>query len=498
MESGSPVSQGTSLRSLWRGSLCRAAAVLAAALPGTPPPALAVSPPQARVAFVGVDVLTMDADRVLRDQTVVVADGRIVSVNPRDQTPIPVGAKRIDGRGATLLPGLADMHAHLTGYANTDGKAGDDGVARAQMLGYVATGVTLVRNMAGSAAHLGYAHRVAAGELVGPRIFTATNIVDGPNPVWAWSIKLGEGADVDDLVAGFVRDGYHQIKVYNELPRQVYAALFDAAAKHGVPVVGHVPFSIGIDAALAARQHSIEHFRGYDYDAVRPQALLLDGGRNAERFSSWMRISDERMRDLVAKTVAAGTWNCPTFVIDAQMSDPAGRMKVARDSRMRFVHPRIRETLQGNQLDAIFSPESRDALRKSLPQRYKLLKMLDDAGAGLLVGTDSLTPFLVPGYTPIDELKHFVAAGLTPYRALRAATADPARFLGIEAEAGTVAVGKRADLLLVEGNPLDDLDNLWRRRGVMVAGRWYGEQELQAMLEHAAKTFPSGPARAAQ
>lgn len=465
--------------------------VFAATLLTTAPPALARAPAHAPIAFVGVDVLPMDTDRVLRDQTVVVDNGRIVSVEARERSRVPAKARRIDGRGATLLPGLADMHAHLAGYASTDGKLGDDSVARAQMLSYLATGVTLVRNMAGSVAHLEYARRVDSGELLGPRIFTATNLVDGPNPVWGWSIKLGEGAKVDDLVAGFVRDGYRQIKVYNELPRQVYAALLDAAAERGIPVVGHVPFSVGIDAALAARQYSIEHFRGYDYDAVRPQALLMDGGRNAERFSSWLRISDERMRDLVAKTVAAGTWNCPTFVIDAQMSDSAGRARAVSDPRFRLVHPRMRETLASSHLDAIFSTDSRDALRKSLPQRYRLLRMLDEAGGGLLVGTDSLLPFLIPGYTPIDEIKHFVAAGLSPFRALRAATANPPRFLGIDAEAGTVEIGKRADLLLVDGNPLDDLDNLWRRRGVMVNGRWYSEGELQAMLEAAAKKFPA-------
>jgi len=119
------------------------------------------------------------------------------------------------------------------------------------------------------------------------------------------------------------------------------------------------------------------------------------------------------------------------------------------------------------------------------------VKMLDDADAGLLTGTDTMVPYLIPGFTPIDELEHFVRAGMTPYRALRAATINPAQFLGIGSEAGTVAVGKRADLLLVDANPLEDVANLWKRSGVMVAGRWLPEAELRRLLEELAATYPA-------
>jgi imidazolonepropionase-like amidohydrolase len=384
------------------------------------------------------------------------------------------------------------MHAHLSGYV-TDAGSDKDAIARSEMLLYVATGVTLVRNMVGSDAHIEYRRRVAEGELVGPRVFTATNTVDGPNPVWPFSIRMSDPVQAEQLVESFVREGYDQIKIYNELPREVYAALFDAAAAHGIRVVGHVPFSVGIDAALAAGQYSIEHQRGYDYDGVRPQALARNGGRNAERFSSWQRMSDDRMRDLVRKTVEAGTWNCPTFVVDDMLSDTDGRAKLQRQELLRFVHPEVRKTILQNTLDDMFPEDANEALRWSFPQRYKLLKMLSDAGAGLLVGTDTMVPYLVPGYTPIDEMQHFVRAGLTPFQALSAATREPARFLGIDGESGTVGVGKRADLLLIEANPLEDLSNLWRRTGVVLHGRWLPRAELDAMMERMAASYPSTP-----
>ena len=455
---------------------------------------LAGHEPVAPIAFVGVQVVPMDEERVLADQTVVIRDGRIVALGRSEDVALPPGATTVDGRGRYLVPGLADMHAHLSGYV-TDAGSDKDAIARSEMLLYVATGVTLVRNMSGSDGHLEYRRRVAASELVGPRIVTATNIVDGPKPVWPSAIKISDPAEAEDLVQGFVRDGYDQIKIYNELPREVYAALFDAAARHGIRVVGHVPFSVGIDEALAAGQYSIEHQRGYDYDGVRPQALIQNGGRNAERFSSWQRMSDDRMRDLVRKTVASGTWNCPTLVVDDMLSDSEGRAAVARHELIRYVHPEVRATILKNDLDEMFPKDANDALRQSFPKKYELLKMLSDAGAGLLIGTDTMVPYLVPGFTPIDEMEHFVKAGLTPYQALRAGTSDAARFLGIDADGGSIGVGKRADLLLVDANPLEDPSNLWRLSGVMLNGRWLPQAELHRMLEQMAAAYPKGEAR---
>ncbi len=446
-------------------------------------------------AFIGVNVVPIDAPGVLADQTVVIRDGRITALGAAAAVKIPAGARRVDGRGRYLMPGLSDMHAHLSGYV-TEAGADRDGIARSEMLLYVATGVTLIRNMSGSAAHLDYKRRVANKELLGPRIFTATNVLDGPNAVWDFSTKVGDPKEVDALVESFARDGYDQIKVYNELPRAVYSAILDAAARKKIPVVGHIPFSVGIDSGLAAGQYSIEHTRGYDYDGVRPQALILDGGRNAERFSSFSRMSEERMRDLVRKTVAAGTWNTPTFVIDDMLGDSARRNAITQNPLIRYVRPEVVSYIASNVLDQVFNPESKAALGQSFPARYKFVKMLSDAGAGLLIGTDTVVPYLVPGYTPIDEMQHFVKAGLTPYRTLQAATLDAARFLGVAAESGSVTVGKRADLILLDANPLESIDNLWRQNGVVLAGRWLPRKELMAMLDATAATYPKPKAAA--
>src|SRR5215472_1818051 len=174
------------------------------------------------LAIIGVTVLPMDRERELPDETVLVRAGRIAALGPRAQVAIPHGSVRIDGRGLYLLPGLADMHAHLSEYV-TGTREDKRAVVRAELLLYVATGVTLVRNMAGSPDHLDLRTRVAAGEITGPRIFTTTPIIDGAHPVWPFAVKLTEAAQAGPLVDRFVSEGDDQVKVYNGLTLEAYA-----------------------------------------------------------------------------------------------------------------------------------------------------------------------------------------------------------------------------------------------------------------------------------
>jgi hypothetical protein len=440
-------------------------------------------------AFVGVNVLPMNADIVLSDQTIVVSDGRIVQIGPRHQTRIPPGAAKVQGHGRYLLPGLTDMHAHLADYGNKPDIENDERV-RAELILYLATGVTMVRNMAGNPAHLDERQRVDKGTLLGPRIFTATPIVDGPKPVWpAISVTLSAPEEAEDLVTSFVRAGYDQIKVYNGISLEAYAALLDSASRHHLRLVGHVPFSVGIMGALAGGQYSIEHQRGYDFDGLRPQALMEDGGRNVERFGSWQRMTEIRMKELVQATVNAGAWNCPTFVVDEYGFNPAILATILKSPAQRFLHPDTRNDMVLD--DGLFSRGANEALRDSFPARYRMLKMLDSAGGGLLIGTDTPVPFLIPGGTPIDEMEHFVAAGLSTYRVLKAATIDAARFMEIDRDTGTVELGKAANLILIDGDPRENLQALWHLDGVMVAGKWLSHTAIQQKLNALANSYES-------
>ena len=438
-------------------------------------------------AFVDVTLLSMDSPVPAPHRTVLVRGGRILSVGPEDEVTVPAGTTRIDGSGMFLLPGLADMHAHV-GFDYQPGQAGE----RADLLLYLATGVTTLRNAVGSPATLALAQAVENGELAGPRIDNASPLLEGENAVWGFATKVLSAEEARAAVGQFAADGYGSIKIYHTLSRESYKAVVDEARDLGIPYFGHVPFEVGVEEVLADGQASIEHFRGYDIDGLSLEALEKDGGRSAERFASWLKMSDARMDELVRATVAAGTWNCPTFVVNSMLID-ADRLEAYADHPMAAYLPadfiaRFRES----GLEELFSAESRDMLRQARPQMLKFLEKLHDAGAGVMSGTDTF-PSLVPGFTLIDELGAFVEAGLSPYEALQAATTGPARYLGEEARRGRILPGMAADLVLLGANPLDDIENLWKLEGVMPNGRWLDRETLLSLLKELTAMTPDEP-----
>lgn len=452
--------------------------------------ALCSSAAAAMTAFVGVNVVPMDAPRVLRDQTVIVEGGVIVAMGDPALVQPPRRAQIVRGEGRYLAPGLADMHTHLAGYVGEAAAGDNPAIAANQLLMYVATGVTLVRDMSGTPAHRLYRARIESGEWVGPDLYYTSPIVEGAHPVWNTSIQVTDPSAVEALVAGFARDGYWGVKVYHTVSRDVFDALLAAAARHRLPVVGHVPFEVGIDRAIAAGQYGIEHFRGYDFDGVPLARLEIDGGRSAERFGSWLRMSDARRTQLIHDTVAAGVWNTPTLVASRFLYDAQARQALARNPRFAMAHPSLRaQVLGASGLDRIFPADARAAMRAAEPRILAMTKALNDAGGRLLVGTDAVLPAYVPGFTPIDEIETFVTAGVSNFDALRAATALAAQSLGVGDRMGTIAVGKRANLILLDGNPLEDVSHLWELSGVMVRGRWFSFQDLQIRLATMAAGF---------
>ena len=436
-----------------------------------------VSPPvNAAHAFIDVTVVSMAGPEPAPHRTVLVADGRIVAVGPAGEVSVPATAPRIDGRGKFLLPGLADMHAHV-GFDYQPGQTGE----RADLLLYLASGVTSIRNAVGSPATLALEEAVENGMLVGPRLETASPLLEGENAVWDFATRILSAEEARAAVRRIAADGYESIKIYHTLSRETYKAVVDEAVKLGIPFFGHVPFEVGVEEVLADGQASIEHFRGYDIDGLSLDVLEIDGGRSAERFASWLNMSGGRMDELVRATVAAGTWNCPTFVVNAMLIDADRLDEYAGHPMAAYMPADLVARFRESGLEDLFSMESRDMLRQARPRMLEFLKKLHDAGAPLMTGTDTF-PSLVPGFTLIDELGTFVEAGLSPYAALQAATTGPARYLGEGDTRGRILPGMAADLVLLGANPLDDIENLWQLDGVMANGRWFSRETLLSML----------------
>jgi len=418
------------------------------------------------VAFVDVNVVPMHEDVILAGQTVIVADGVIRKIGPAAEVAVPAGALVVDGRGRYLMPGLADMHVHVE--------------EENELLLFVANGVTTVRNVWGNDGlkrlmgfpdQLALREQVRRGELFGPTIYTTGPIMDGDPPETPVMPVFRTPAEARQAVARQAAQGYDAIKVYDNLAPDVYQAILAEAAMHGLPVVGHVPHRVGLDDVLAGGQLTIEHLTGYlDPDA----ATLL--------------IPATQLVAYAQKTAAAGVWNCPTFVIWQK------RLPTAHDltrPELRFISPRMQRIWRtfARQMGQSITYTGDDYAAEMERQMLAITAALHQAGAGLLLGTDTDNAYVIPGFSIHEELAYLVAAGLTPYEALRTGTVNAAAALGRAGEFGTVAVGQRADLILLEANPLADVAHVQQRVGVMLRGQWLPETQLQTLLAELAATY---------
>lgn len=380
--------------------------------PGPAVPDPPASPASVPLVVQDVRVIDMQGDLGLDRRTVVIAAGRIQAIGDAT-TPRPPDAVVIQGRGRHLVPALVDMHVHV----------------RAEDLpAYLAAGVTTVRNMWGWPELPALIARVERGEIAGPRIISASQGLDGDPAQWPATRVVSTPEDGARAVREQVQAGWRFLKVYTRLSREAYAAIMNEAAAAGVPVVGHVPFAVPIEEALARGQHSIEHLTGYDRRVSRSGRAGTWG---------WADADPSRYVALAQATRNAGVWNCPTLAVYVALSrrDSPADVEVIAERRRQFV------------------------------------RQLFSAGAPLLAGSDAGIGVVPPGHSLHDELAELVAAGLTPYQALQTATVDAGEFLGIPG-LGTIAVGAPADLLLIPDNPLDDIARLQRFDGLVYRGAW--------------------------
>ena len=458
----------------------RAAALLALVFAAAASPACAQSGPAngGAAVFLGVNVVPMDRERVLENQDVVVRDGRIVSVAPAGAVAVPEDARRIDGAGRWLMPGLTEMHGHVPG-------PDDPAYAENVLFLYVSNGVTTVRNMAGHASHPALRDRIARGEQLGPTLYVASP--------WLGAEVAGTPEAARRAVQDYKAAGFDLLKI-GSLPEPAYRAMAETAHQLEMPFGGHIPADVGLVGALDARQKSIDHFDRYVEFLVPPERRPqgVDPGFFG---SAWIGLVDEsRIAEAVSRTVDAGTWNVPTLSLVEHLASTEPIEAMIARPEMRYMPPRVREAWvrAGRQFRARddFRAESAQAL---VDLRRRLTRALSEAGAQLALGSDAPQFFNVPGFSIHHEMRMMAAAGLSPYQVLAAGTREPAGYFLTPDEFGTVETGRRADLILLEANPLEDLANVQRRVGVMVRGRWLPEAEIRVRLEAIASAMAAEP-----
>lgn len=449
-----------------------AAAACAACLALLSARAFAAEPaPDAVTAFVDVNVIPMDTERVLPRQTVLVRDGRIAALGA--SLAVPPGARVIHGHGrAYLAPGLADMHTH----ADT----------AEEMKVYLAHGVTSVLNMGeASNAFVGRIRQaIHAGSKPGPHVYAAF-VVDGSPRYGHFTVTNADEARW--IVRLARRNGYEFIKVYNDLSPEAFAALIEEGRAQGLPVVGHGVARVGLQRQLDAGQRMVAHAEEFLYaffpiDDDAPDAAP-DPRRIPDAIQAIVRNRAFVTADLHTYATIARQWGKPEIL--------AGFL---RQPQTRWLAPRWRIDWSGS--DYAGRSGSLDA-RLAFLTRF--VKAMSDAGVPLLAGTDAPTiPGIAVGSSLHEDLRALERAGLGRYRALETATRTPGELIRSampDAEPfGTVAPGNRADLLLLRSNPLDDLAALRQPLGVMAAGRWYARKDLQGLLEDVAKRYRSAAA----
>jgi imidazolonepropionase-like amidohydrolase len=425
------------------------------------------------LAVVDVTILPMDRNVVLEHHTVVIADGRIASVGPANTAEVPSSARRIDGRGLYLMPGLADMHVHFVRPPSGNPAAltfeNHEQINERLAALHVANGVTTVRNMWGHATVDALAGRIAAGEVLGPTIVSTGPLTGGDPPIHPGSRVVQGPEEALEAVREDETQGRVGVKVYGRLDLETYRSLAAAARARGLMLTGHVPGAVGLENVIAERQATIEHVDSFVRD-LQPEPPT----ERQSLADAYHEADVSRLDALLPGLVAAGTFVTPTLVV-AHMAWPAERVAPGAA----YAPPELAERYKSYFSGVIGETDSDAAVAVGVA----VVRRLHEAGVPLLAGTDTYKLNVVPGFALVEELEYFTEAGLTPYDALRTATVNPARLLGQEDEFGTVAEGRRADLLLLSGNPLENLDAIKRLEGVILRGRFYTIADLSQWIE---------------
>jgi cytosine/adenosine deaminase-related metal-dependent hydrolase len=437
------------------------------------------APSSNTIAFVDVTIIPMDSERTLRGHTVLVEGDRISAVGPADEVDVPQDAVRVDGAGKYLMPGLAEMHAHIPGTGERD-------YAETVLFLYVANGVTTIRGMAGDPLHLELREQTANGELLGPAIYAAAPGISGNN--------AATPAQAERAVRERASAGYDLLKVF-EMPTESYEQMARTAHEVGIPFAGHVPEAVGLTGALDARQASIDHLDRY-VEFLAPGYQDMPDRESGFFGSGVVDLADAgRIPEAVERTVAAGTWVVPTLTLVEHLASPEPAEQMIRRPEMRYLEQAILDDWVRAKQEFGSEPDFQPAAAEQLVElRRQLVKALHEGGAHLALGSDSPQFFNVPGFSIHHEMSMMVDAGLTPFEVLVTGTRNPAAYFGVPEEFGTVQAGRRADLILLTANPLEDVANVKRRAGVMVRGRWLPESEIQARLEQIAQAAASSAA----
>ncbi|PKV62652.1 amidohydrolase family protein [Pontibacter ramchanderi] len=435
-------------------------------------PALAQQPVSSRereVVFRGVHVIPMDKEQVIKNQTVVVKNGKITAIGNTGKVKYSNNALVVEGKGKYLIPGLAEMHAHVPPV--------DDLEQMKEVLQlFTLHGITTIRGMLGHPRHLELRSKLQSGELIGPRFYTSGPSLNGN------SVKTPEAGA--EMVRQQKQAGYDFLKLHPGLNNETFAAIASTANKESMPFAGHVSYDVGVWRAIEAGYASIDHMDGFVESLVPGLEAIPE--QEAGLFA--MFIADQADTTRIPKLMAAlrekNIWVVPTQALAERWMSPAESPEVLGSKpEMKYMNPKTVQNWVATKQKLMADPRYDAAkIDRYVNLRRRLIKVCNDNQVGLLLGCDAPQVFNVPGISTHQELEYLVAAGLSPYEALKTGTIHVGRYFNRE-DIGTLKVGSAADLLLLHGNPLQDISQTQRIAGIVIGHTYLPEAHIKQSLK---------------
>lgn len=440
-------------------------------------PTLAQQPVSSRdreVVFRGVSLIPMDKERVIENQTVVVKDGKITAIGSASKVKHSKNALIVDGKGKYLMPGLAEMHAHVPPV--------DDLEPMKEVLQlFTLHGITTIRGMLGHPRHLELRSKLQSGELLGPRFYTSGPSLNGN------SVKTpGAGAE---MVRQQKQAGYDFLKLHPGLNNETFGAIASTANQIGMPFAGHVSYDVGVWRAVEAGYASIDHMDGFVESLVPGLEAIPE--QEAGLFA--MYIADQADTTRIPKLMTAlrekNIWVVPTQALAERWMSPAESPEtLGNKPEMKYMNPKTVQNWVATKQKLMADPRyDAEAINRYVDLRRKLIKACNDNQVGLLLGCDAPQVFNVPGISTHQELEYLVAAGLSPYEALRTGTVNVGRYFDRD-DIGVLKVGATADMLLLHGNPLNDISQTQRIAGIVIGHTYLPETYIKQELKKMEKT----------
>ena len=419
--------------------------------------------------FRNVNVISMSSENIMKKQDVLVKNGRISAIGESGKIKYDKSARIIEATGKFLIPGLAEMHAHVPPV--------DDLEPMKEVLTlFLCNGVTTIRGMLGHPRHLELRSKIQSGEIIGPHFYTSGPSFNGN------SVKTPEAGS--EMVKNQKQAGYDFLKLHPGLTKENFAAIAKTAKEVNIPFAGHVSFDVGVWRAIEAGYASIDHLDGFveslipGIDTVKEQQLGLFGMyiakyADTKKIPALMNALKEKNIWVVPTQALAERWFSPHKDADA----------FAREPEMIYMKEETLKNWINNKKGIVANPNYKpDEIKKFIELRRKLIYECQQSGVGLLLGSDGPQVFNVPGFSIHHELKYMVDAGLTPYQALQSGTVNVAKYFKLN-NSGMIKPGYVSDLVLLEANPLDNIENTKKIAGVMLGDRWMPKETIAGELK---------------